>query len=179
MQITVIRHLPTEWNKKTWLQGRRNIGLSLVTEDLYKGIADNQTLLKKLSPFDIVLASTLKRTHQTAQLYGYKCETEGLLDELDFGPFEGLPKKKLIEKYREQWVESPKELIFGESLMNFEERIVLFFEKYKEFSNILVFGHGSWIRAMISYSQNGDINNMNKIDVGNNACFTLEVNPER
>lgn len=179
MQITVIRHLPTEWNKKTWLQGRRDIELSLITEDLNKGITDNQTLLKKLSPFDIVLASTLKRTHQTAQLYGYKCETEGLLDELDFGPFEGLPKEKLMEKHGEKWTDYPKELILGESLKDFEERIVMFLEKYKDFSKLLVFGHGSWIRAMISYLQYGDINSMNKIDVRNNACFTIAVNPRR
>ena len=29
-------------------------------------------------------------------------ETEGLLDELDFGPFEGLSKEKLIQEYGDQ-----------------------------------------------------------------------------
>lgn len=173
MQITLIRHLPTEWNHKQKLQGKRDIELSSVTKVFQKGIAHNKEILKKISPFDIVLASTLKRTHQTAFLYGYNPETEGLLDELDFGPFEGLSREKLIETHGNKWFESPKELVLGESLTHFEERITLFLEKYKEVSNILVFGHGSWIRAIISYHQFGDINNMNKISVKNNDCITL------
>ncbi|MDR7078079.1 putative phosphoglycerate mutase [Neobacillus niacini] len=176
MQITLIRHLPTEWNRKTLLQGRRDIVISQVSEEVVKGIARNQNVLEELSPFDLVLASTLKRTHQTAQLYGYKCETEGLLDELDFGPFEGIPKAKMIDRYGDTWFENPKELVLGESLKNFEDRIVQFLVKYKEFSTILVFGHGSWIRALLSYAQCGHINNMNKIEVLNNSCHTLVVN---
>jgi broad specificity phosphatase PhoE len=176
MQITLIRHLPTEWNKKTWLQGRKDIGLSVVTEDLYKGIAKNQEHLRKHAPFDIVLASNLKRTHQTAELYGYKYETDGLLDELDFGPFEGRPKEKLFESLGDLWIENPKELVLGESIENLEKRIVLFLEKYKKLTNILIFGHGSWIRGMLSYSQYGNINNMNKVVVENNACITVTLN---
>ncbi|MEH7378399.1 histidine phosphatase family protein [Neobacillus drentensis] len=176
MQITLIRHLPTEWNKKTWLQGRRDIELSPLTDELYLGIAENAQRLKQLAPFELVLASTLKRTHQTAQLYGHVCQAEGLLDELDFGPFEGRPKEELFEKYRELWIHNPKDLVLGESIKNLEDRVVLFIEKYKKLSNILVFGHGSWIRAMISYSQFGDVNHMNKIIVENNACITLALN---
>ncbi|MFP3122517.1 histidine phosphatase family protein [Ectobacillus funiculus] len=175
MQITLIRHLPTKWNQKTWLQGRRNIELALLTEDFHKGIAENQQLLKKLFPFDLVLASTLKRTHQTAQLYGYQAETEDLLDELDFGPFEGQPKERLIEVYGEKWIENPKELVLGESIQNLEKRIVLFLDKYKDYGNLLVFGHGSWIRAILSYSQYGHVNHMNKVTVGNNECITLSM----
>jgi broad specificity phosphatase PhoE len=173
MHVTLIRHLPTEWNKKTWLQGRRDIGISHVTDFLHKGITKNQLLLKKLSPFDLVLASTLKRTHQTAELYGYKCETEHLLDELDFGTFEGFPKEKLLEQYGNQWVENPKDLVLGESIKNLEERMMLFIDKYKGVENLLVFGHGSWIRAMVSYHQYGHIDNMNKLIVENNALITL------
>jgi broad specificity phosphatase PhoE len=175
MQITVIRHLPTVWNKKTWLQGRQDIELSQVSEELLNGIEDNQKVLQRLVPFDLVLASTLRRTHQTATLYGYKYEIEALLDELDFGPFEGVPKQKLIEKYGEAWFENPRELVLGESIKNLEKRIVAFLDKYQNYTNILLFGHGSWIRAMISYAQYGDINQMNKMDVDNNACITLSI----
>ncbi|OCA89078.1 histidine phosphatase family protein [Pseudobacillus wudalianchiensis] len=173
MQITFIRHLPTEWNKEQRLQGRRDIALAAVTEGSRQGIAHNQQQLKALSPFDMVLTSTLKRTQQTAHLYGYSFETEPLLDELDFGPFEGLPKEKLYEEYGEQWFEQPRALILGESLINLEERIISFLEKYRDLNNLLVFGHGSWIRAVISYFQYGHINHMNKMTVENNECITL------
>ncbi|MDF2791282.1 histidine phosphatase family protein [Neobacillus niacini] len=175
MQITVIRHLPTEWNKKTWLQGRQDIALSQVSDELSKDIEDNRKVLENLAPFDLVLASTLQRTHQTANLYGYKYEIEGLLDELDFGPFEGVPKQKLVEKYGKVWFENPRELVLGESIKNLEKRIELFLDKYQKYTNILAFGHGSWIRAMISYADYGDINQMNKIEVVNNACITLSI----
>ena len=174
MYLTLIRHLPTEWNKKTWLQGRRDIDLSPVKEEFANKINQNKELLKK-HRFDLVLASTLKRTHQTACLYGYHPETEGLLDELDFGPFEGVPKQKLIEKYGNQWLDNPKELVLGESLKNLEARISLFLKKYKDYHHVLIFGHGSWIRGLFSYVHYGDITNMNKIIVENNQCMTLEV----
>ncbi|WHY83850.1 histidine phosphatase family protein [Neobacillus novalis] len=175
MQLTLIRHLPTEWNKQQKLQGRRDIEISFLTEEFQKGMDANQQVLQGLSPFDVVLASTLKRTQQTACLYGYKCEPEYLLDELDFGHFEGLPKEKLMLDFGEKWMNHPKELVLGESICNLEARIALFLEKYQGFRNILVFGHGSWIRAMISYHKYGHINQMNKIVVENNACITLST----
>ncbi|WP_462409602.1 histidine phosphatase family protein [Neobacillus sp. Marseille-QA0830] len=173
MQLTLIRHLPTEWNKITWLQGKRDIDILPLAEEYRQGIIQNQHLLQQLAPFDLVLASTLKRTHQTARLYGFEAETEGLLDELDFGPFEGVPKQTLIDHYGEQWITNPKELILGESLANLQNRIVLFLDKYKMVSNLLVFGHGSWIRAMLSYAEFGHINQMNQRNLDNNSCVTL------
>lgn len=174
MQITLIRHLPTEWNKKTWLQGKRDIELAPLTEEYLKSIHDNKKILEAKRPFDVILASTLKRTHQTASHYGYQPKTEALLDELDFGPFEGHPKEKLLEKYGERWIERPKDIVLGESLTNLEKRIILFLNKYKDSSSILIFGHGSWIRAILSYTNYGDINHMNKVAVSNNQCITLE-----
>ncbi|MED4225159.1 phosphoglycerate mutase family protein [Neobacillus cucumis] len=173
MIITLIRHLPTEWNQKTWLQGRRDIDLAPVTEEFVHKINLNKALLEK-QRFDLVLASTLKRTHQTANAYGFKPETEGLLDELDFGPYEGVPKKKLLEEYGDRWIENPREIILGESLKNLEARIESFLKKYKDYKHVLVFGHGSWIRGIVSYISYGDINRMNQIVVENNQCITLE-----
>jgi broad specificity phosphatase PhoE len=173
MQITLIRHLPTTWNKKTWLQGRRDISIAPVTETFQKGIAQNQRKLKTLAPFDLVLASTLKRTHQTAFLHGQTAETESLLDELDFGPFEGRPKSELLDQHGKVWLKSPKELVLGESLNDLEKRIITFLEKYKSYRNLLVFGHGSWIRAIVSFHQYGDINQMNQLAIENNQCTTL------
>lgn len=179
MQITLIRHLPTEWNQKTLLQGRKDIGLSTLTEKDRRKITENQRLLNDLSPFDFVLASTLKRTHQTANLYGFEAETESLLDELDFGSFEGLPKALLLKEYGWKWLDNPQKLVLGESLENLEARIRLFIEKYKDYDNILVFGHGSWMRAFLSYHKHGHINDMNKMTIENNSCLTRSFYSER
>ncbi|PLR67106.1 histidine phosphatase family protein [Bacillus sp. UMB0893] len=173
MQITLIRHLPTEWNVKTWLQGRQDIDILPITEDIQHKIETNQQHLKKLSPFEFVLASTLKRTHQTAQLYGMDAKTDVLLDELNFGRFEGRPKGNMISELGVSWLENPRELVLGERIVKLEERIINFLKKYKESNNILIFGHGSWIRAFISLVQYGHINQMNQISVHNNECNTL------
>ncbi|MEW8988084.1 MAG: phosphoglycerate mutase family protein [Bacillus sp. (in: firmicutes)] len=173
MHITLIRHLPTKWNKDNKLQGRKDIEITEVSEDFQKKIEANKLLLKAFAPFDIVLASTLKRTHQTAKLYGYVPETEGLLDELDFGPFEGVSKEKLMTVHNGKWIDSPRELVLGESLVDFEKRVISFLDKYQDYTNLLIFGHGSWIRAIVSYHHYGDINKMNKMIVENNQCITL------
>nr|WP_295972191.1 histidine phosphatase family protein [uncultured Bacillus sp.] len=177
MQITFIRHLPTEWNYVGKLQGRKDIEIMPVSIELLKGVRHNQQYLEKLAPFDLVLASSLQRTRQTAEIYGYEYTAEELLDELDFGEFEGRPKEELMEQYGQQWLEDPGSIILGESLKQLEERIQTFLKKFKQHSNLLVFGHGSWIRAVISYTLHGHINNMNKVSVQNNACFTLLLNP--
>jgi probable phosphoglycerate mutase len=173
MQITLIRHLPTEWNVNTWLQGRKDIEILPITDCDQLEIVRNQDNLRGLQPFDIILASTLKRTQQTAQLYGMNVVTEPLLDELDFGEFEGKPKEELIKELGDRWLENPRELQLGENVVHLENRIVEFIKKYESYDNILVFGHGSWIRAFISLIQNGHINRMNTIQVPNNKCITL------
>ncbi|MDV2887937.1 histidine phosphatase family protein, partial [Alkalihalophilus pseudofirmus] len=88
--------------------------------EIEQGINENQRILHSLSPFDLVLASTLIRTQQTAQHYRFYPETERLLDELDFGPFEGRPKEELLEILGDQWLENPKELVLGESIRHLE-----------------------------------------------------------
>ncbi|GHH96714.1 histidine phosphatase family protein [Neobacillus kokaensis] len=175
MQITLIRHLPTEWNKKQKLQGRKDIAIAEVTPDIKRGIDENLQTLNRLSPFDLVLASSLKRTRQTAHHYGFYPETERLLDELDFGPYEGYSKGVLLDDHGGNWLENPLSLVLGESIIQFENRIISFVQKYQDFSNILVFGHGSWIRGLISFSRFGHINEMNKITVANNECITLSL----
>ena len=173
MQITLIRHLPTEWNVNTWLQGRQDIKILPITDRDQLEIVKNQKNLSRLQPFDLILASTLKRTQQTAQIYGMNVVIEPLLDELDFGDFEGRPKEELITELGSRWLENPRELQLGESVIHLENRIVHFIKKYESYDNILVFGHGSWIRAFISLVQNGHINRMNRIHIPNNKCITL------
>lgn len=173
MEITVIRHLPTEWNRKQVLQGKKDIPILPLTEKEQSKIAENLQLIQE-KLFDLVLCSTLGRTMQTAEHYGQKAIPEPLLDELDFGSFEGRPKKELVSIYGELWSEKPAEIILGESLVNLETRIKLFLTKYSHMSQLLVFGHGSWIRALKSYHQYGHINAMNKTTVKNNECISLE-----
>lgn len=173
MQLTLIRHLPTKWNEQGLLQGKRDIPIMSLSDAYRKEMMENKQYLKKVGPFDIVLASTLIRTQQTAKLYGYEPEINPLLDELDFGSYEGLPKKRLITDFHKEWLEKPEELILGESMKELKNRIILFLEHYKPYHHVLLFGHGSWIRALFSYVNDGHLNNMNDITYKNNECMTI------
>lgn len=175
MQVTFIRHLSTDWNKETRLQGRRDISISPVTEKDMECIQRNKEHLESFAPFDLVMASTLKRTQETAQLYGYEPKVEPLLDELDFGIYEGVPKEKMIETLGAVWMNNPLEVTLGEPICSFEKRIISFMQKYKSHKNILVFGHGAWIRGAWSYLKYGNINKMNKIEIKNNDCLSTHL----
>lgn len=176
MQITLIRHLPTEWNHKGLLQGRNDIELSDLFASQEKKVIQNKQQLEKNAPYDIVLASSLKRTWQTAKLYNYTPVMEPLLDELDFGVYEGLPKEKLLRDYEKRWRDQPETIVLGESLLGLENRIRVFQKKYSAFSNILLFGHGAWIRAFLSYNEHGNISNMNKRKVYFNDPIVVKIN---
>ncbi|MFC4322770.1 histidine phosphatase family protein [Litchfieldia salsa] len=180
MQIAVIRHLPTEWNQKGVLQGSRNIPILPLTSENQYEIDQNRKKLSQVEPADIVLTSSLIRTQETAENYGYTSfKIEPLLDELNFGEYEGVPKSTLLNDYPVLWTEEPKKLTLGESLIDFEKRVLRFIEVYNDYSNVIVFGHGSWIRALISIKTVGSINSMNKVKVKNNDLILLDFPPLR
>jgi len=176
MLLSLVRHLPTEWNKKQLLQGKRDIPILPVTEETITFIQTNLEKLKKQPPFDIALASTLQRTQQTAALYGIQPKIDGLLDELDFGPFEGKTKTAFIRQDGENWLADPQKSILRTNIQDLEKRIKLFLEKYRDYHHVLVFGHGSWIRAMLSYVQFGNLKQMNRLTIENNMLIQILVN---
>ena len=177
MRIALIRHLPTNWNKNGYLQGKRDIPVSFPFSDQLKAeIEKNCRQLAKWAPFDAVFASSLMRTQQTANAYGYDSfMIERDLDELNFGRYEGKPKMKLLQDYGNQWIEQPLVLEFEESLVDFQQRIFSFLHRYNHLDKILVFGHGSWIRGLMSIATSGDINQMNTIVLRNNELIMLSI----
>lgn len=181
MEITLIRHLPTAWNHQGLLQGQRDIPICEKTlEGDQTQIEKNCRQLQQTGPFGIVLASSLRRAQQTAHVYGYQDPViEPLLNELDFGAFEGHPKKELVSHFGDSWYNQPREIALGEGVATLEKRVLLVLRHYKNFQRILIFGHGSWIRALLSINQQGDVNNMNRVKVDNNERIQLTMEGER
>lgn len=180
MQLAIIRHLPTAWNKLGLLQGKRDIEILEPSSSDKKKIENNFKKISEHQPFDRVLTSSLIRTQQSASVYGFSSfHKEPLLDELNFGLYEGKPKNLLIEENYNDWLNEPRNLTLGEPLVDLENRIDKFLEKYKMYSSILAFGHGSWIRAAMSLEQSGDINMMNQITVHNNDFIILEFDQKK
>lgn len=181
MRIVAIRHLPTRCNVEGLLQGRRDEPILPPTAELKGAIATNRQRLLDMPTFDKVLISRLRRTEMTAEAYGLgeELEVEPLLDELDFGHFEGQPRSRMLAEVGHRWIAAPQCLVFGESMERLGERVRQFIEKYRGLDALLIFGHGAWIRALIAIARNGSIESMNRIEIGNNElrCITLGNQP--
>lgn len=173
MKIYLIRHFSTEWNKDELLQGKKDIPISNISNNDRMQMEKNINILEG-QKYDIVLTSTLKRTKQTANKYGFnRFQIEPLLDELDFGVFEGGLKSNLIKDTKGAWIESPRSLVLGESLQGFEDRLKFFLSTYGKYKKILIFGHGAVIRALISIQKNNNIDLMNKMEIKTNSITIL------
>jgi len=178
MKLLVIRHLPTKYNNSGLLQGRLNIDIEPLNQQQLLRIAENQRKIRQVGTVDRVLCSSLNRTAQTALAYGYAegaCIREPLLNELDFGCYEGLPRQEMYHALGEAWWQSPEYLVLGEPVLALQQRITGLLEKYAQAERLLLFTHGAWTRALLSYSLIGDIRDMNRMTVNNNEmlCLTL------
>ncbi|HHY74828.1 MAG TPA: phosphoglycerate mutase family protein [Bacillus bacterium] len=177
MELILIRHLPTKWNKLGILQGSQDIPILPVSKKDSEKIQENIKMINSFKP-DIIVASQLMRTKQTALQYGFKHPViEPLLNELQFGEYEGVEKKELMKIM--EWTTNPRTLVLGERLTDFENRIKQFITQYRKYSCVLVFGHGSWIRGFLSIENVGTIQKMNQVVVENNQFIHASIKKSR
>jgi broad specificity phosphatase PhoE len=180
VKLIAIRHLMTPWNKRLELQGARDISIISPPDEDAQALVRTQKIFLKNINFDSVYVSPLKRTQETAQYYGYSdFVVDPCLQELNFGKYEGKSKSHIIEDYGRQWVEAPCEIVLGEPMLALQQRVVDFVLKQDDASTILVFGHGNWIRALMSLVEVGNVNNMNKIHLENSQLITLDIFVEK
>ena len=179
MKLILIRHLPTEFNRLRLLQGRRDEPIALPSADVLSQIRENRKILDTMPPFDAVIASSLRRTVMTAKHYGFADPIrDSLLDELDFGPFEGRPRADLMAEDGNAWLENPYQSLLCEFVRDLESRVRQFVAIYSVRNTVLGFAHGSWIRALLSVLRHGNVADMNRFDVPNNSLTVLEVMSE-
>lgn len=172
MIICAVRHLPTEWNLAGILQGRRNPTIRPPDKAMMAMSLETRTSLEERGPFGTVVASPLTRARETASWYGFPDhEVEPLLTELDFGLYEGRPKAELLRDHGDSWSHNPGALTLGEPVRFLGQRVRAFVDTYRArgCQDILLFGHGAWIRAMLSIEKTGDICKMNQFEIAVNS----------
>lgn len=166
MDIYLIRHGETDWNKVKRLQGITDIPLNAYGIELAEKTAEG---LKDV-PFDRIYTSPLIRAYKTAEIIRRDrpieiIPTEGLL-EISFGDYEGLtylPEKYNIPKpgFR-KFFDDPEHYDTppnGESLSHLRERTSSFVrgvmnDPANEDLTILMAAHGAAIRGILSGLQN-------------------------
>lgn len=166
MELYIVRHGQTDYNKRNIIQGRSDIPLNET------GIEQAETLKKELEnvKLDIAICSPLIRTKQTAEIILKDRDVEIIYDdrivERGFGLLEGQDIKKYDAKSywdfklnyeTEDKVEKISDLFYRTN--EFLEDVK---SKYKD-KNILVVSHGATIRAMIfnlyGFSEKDDLLN--------------------
>ena len=178
MELLVIRHLPTRYNNSGLLQGRLDIDIEPPNQEQRLRIAENRRKIQQHGPVDRVLCSSLNRTVQTALAYGYTehdCIREPLLNELDFGCYEGRSRQQMQDALGEAWRQNPQTLTLGEPVLALQQRITAFLKKYMQAERLLLFSHGAWTRALLSCCRTGNIRDMNQITVNNNDMLFLHI----
>lgn len=104
MEVYIIRHGKTDWNKEYRFQGSKDIPLNQEGRDAAVALG------KRLAGihFDQVFSSPLSRAYETACIVAQKPQTNDLLTEISFGEFEGLPF--------DQWMDTdePRKYFFKE-----------------------------------------------------------------
>lgn len=128
IKLIFIRHPETKWSKQKKYLGKTDISLSL------KGQGQAKLLSNYLKNEDIsvIYSSRLKRALETAAIiaksYNLKMKTDAMLDEIDFGEWEGMTFKQLQKRYSklvQTYLSDPLNAKFpsGESLLEFKNRV--------------------------------------------------------
>jgi len=155
MQLILIRHGETLWNKEGRIQGTSDIELSTVGIEQARLLA----LSLKDQPIGAIHASPLKRALQTAEIinefHRKEIQTHQDLMEMDQGDFEGFSFKELMaceKEFLNKWIADPASVQMpnGESLAQLQERAWRALETIisKE-ENAVVVAHNFTIAAIL------------------------------
>ena len=167
MEVYIIRHGKTDWNKECRFQGAQDIPLNEEGREAARKLGQR---LKDIH-FDAVFSSPLSRAYETACIVAGGAQKNALLTEISFGEFEGLPF--------DQWMDTdePRKYFFkepakyqppkgGETFTSGMERGEEFIHTvleplYKEnpSARVMVVAHGAILAALMTVLENRGLEN--------------------
>ena len=172
MELILIRHGETIWNKEGRVQGLSDIELSDV------GLNQARKLALSIQDLNIkaIYSSPVKRAYQTAQIineiHNAPIFLEPGLVEMDQGDFEGLTFQELktCEKdFLQRWMKDPAAVTMpnGESLAGLQKRawsvVANIIDKTED---ALIVSHNFTIAAILCRIQNIGLSQFRKVCVG-------------
>ena len=181
--IHIIRHGQTEFNKLRIIQG------SGVDSDLNeRGRQQGQLFYEKYKehPFEVVLTSTLKRTHQTVRPFiesGLPWEQFHEIVEMNWGVHEGKSGNEDMRKDYERVILSgnfDERIEEGESINEMAERLQKFIDHLptRVEQNILVCIHGRAMRCLICLLEQKELKEMESYPHSNTGLYLVEYSTE-
>jgi len=164
IQIILVRHGETEWNRVHRFQGRSDIPLNRKGKEQAHALA----LALKNKPITAIYTSPLMRAVETARHMGRFHPSTPLLKEsglmeMNLGDFEGMEVRQWAGKYqdfRKAWGGNPSALTMpgGESLQEVQQRAIDTLERisqpYDPGSTLLICSHNFVIVSLLCYASN-------------------------
>ncbi len=186
MKILLIRHGQTNWNKNGKIQGSCDIELNdegvLQAEELSRNILQKEYSISK------IFSSPQKRAIQTAEILSAAANVKYVLvddlKEINFGDWEGLTWKEIIDRYPMEYnnwyinrrnTKPPK----GESYQDMLQRVLNSIRKIvsEDYSNtIIIVTHSAVIMCIQCYLTNTPFVEMMKFKTENTSITEIDSN---
>lgn len=172
MQLILIRHGETLWNKEGRVQGLSDIELSDV------GLCQAHKLASSIQHFSIkaIYSSPMKRAYQTAQIineaHNVPISLEPGLSEMNQGDFEGISFKELMtfnKDFIQRWLDDPAAVTMpnGESIGSLQKRtwpvVARIIDKAE---NAVIVSHNLAIATIICKIKNISLSQFREAGVG-------------
>lgn len=181
MQLILIRHGETLWNKENRVQGLSDIELSKAGIDQARKLA----LSLKNESIGAIHSSPLKRAQQTAEIinhfHGRQIETHPELVEMDMGDFEGVSFKELMTRENDfirRWVAKPDSIRMpnGETLAELQNRAWIAFNRILDRDeNAIIVSHNFTIAAILCRLRNISLQEFRSTCVDNASKTVIRI----
>ena len=167
MEVYIIRHGKTDWNKECRFQGAKDIPLNEEGREAARKLGER---LKDVH-FDAVFSSPLSRAYETACIVARSAEKCDLLTEISFGEFEGVPFDEWMntDEPRKYFFDKPGLYVppkGGETFESGCERAEKFIQtvlepyyKKNPDARIMIVAHGAILAALMCVLENRGIDN--------------------
>ncbi|NLK44653.1 MAG: histidine phosphatase family protein [Tissierellia bacterium] len=156
-KLYLIRHGQSEWNILSKVQGQKDANLTNI------GREQARKLGKRLidENIDIIFSSDLSRALETAEIISSMINKPVVeskeIQEINFGPWEGLTLAEIQKKYKEEyliWMKKPDKfkLEGAETLDNLKNRVMKYVEKVlieNKDKNIAIVSHNATLKIII------------------------------
>lgn len=180
MELYIIRHGETDWNKEKRLQGRSDTELNEYGIELARITAE---ALKDVT-FDCIYSSPLKRAYKTAEIIRMDRNVDIIMDdrllEIAFGEMEGVPLNERPPEFQKFFTdpagyvapaggETYEELV--ERTKNFIEEVVV--PASHNMDRMLIVAHGALNKALMLNLNHDEIKNFWEGIFQRNCCVNI------
>lgn len=191
LQLVLIRHGESQWNKENRFTGWIDIPLSPKGEEEAKEAGEKLKGYKFDEAFTSVLIRAIRTYEIVAEVAGFShlpLEKDKALNERMYGDLQGLNKDDTRKKFGAEQVQLWRRSFDiappnGESLKDTAERVLPYYYSriepdLKAGKNILIVAHGNSMRALIMHLENISKEDIVKLEIPTGIPIVYELDVE-